>query len=566
MSRAAIYTIYVLTVAFMAVFFVYPIFATVKSAFVSPDGTLTAAYVGEVLENPLYREGLINSLKMALGSTALSLVIAMPLALISSRVNFPGKFILTSAILVPLILPPFVGAIGISQMLIPDGAINSLLAKLGMINRANPPDLLGQGKLLGIIIMNALHLYPIFYLNITAALANLDPAMEESAANLGCPPVRRFFKITLPLAMPGVFAGGVIVFIWSFTELGVPLMFQFNRVTSVQIFDGIKDMGGNPIPYALVVMTLLFSVMMFMLSKRVVGHSDFSTSGRAATGSQLSNLRGPQGFLCTAVFAMVTLIALLPHLGVAFTAFSHDWYRTVFPTEVTTKHISDALGHPITLPSIKNSIMYAGAATLIDVVLGVAIAFIITRTKAKGRGLLDSLAMLPLAVPGLVMAFGYLAVTREGQPLSFLMLGNHASPVLLLIIAYAMRRLPYIVRSAVAGFQQTNVSMEEAAQNLGASPFRTLRKITMPLIAANLIAGALLAFAFAMMEVSDSLVLAQRPEDYPIPKAIYILSGDLGNGSALASALGLWSMIFLGVTLVGASMIMGKKIGALFRA
>ena len=566
MSRTAIFSIYAATILFMAVFFIFPIFSTVKEAFLGQNGQFTTAYLSEVLDNPLYREGLWNSLRMGVGSTILSLLIAMPLSLLASRFEFPGKVILTSAILVPLILPPFVGAIGITQILSPDGAINAFLANLGIINRANPPDWLGSGKLTGVIIMNALHLYPIFYLNITAALANLDPAMEESAANLGCPPWRRFFRITLPLAMPGIFAGGVIVFIWAFTELGVPLMFQYNRVTSVQIWEGIKDMGGNPIPYALVVVTLVVSVIMFLISKKIAGKNEFATSGRAATSSQLRPLSGASAWMATAAFGIITFIALLPHIGVVFTAISTDWYKTVLPTGLTTQNISDALGHPITLPSIKNSVIYASAATLIDVILGVAIAFIITRTKAPGRSLLDSMAMLPLAVPGLVLAFGYLSVTRDGQPLDFLMIGKHSSPIILLIIAYSMRRLPYIVRSAVAGFQQTSVSLEEAAQNLGATPLRSLTKITLPLITANLVAGGLLAFSFAMMEVSDSLVLAQRPEDYPIPKTIYILSGNLGNGPALASALGTWSMIFLGVTLVGASLILGKKLGALFRA
>ena len=565
MSRPAIYSIFIFTLIFIGAFFLYPIIATVKQAFVTSDGRWTLSYLTEIVDNPLYREGLWNSLRMAVGSTVVSLLIALPLALLASRFEFRGKMLLTSAILVPMILPPFVGAIGMSQMLSPYGAINAFLSHIGLISLNHPPDWLGSGRLAGVILMNALHLYPIFYLNITAALANLDPAMEESAANLGCSPLRRFWRITLPLAMPGIFAGGVIVFIWAFTELGVPLMFQYSRVTSVQIFDGIKDMGGNPIPYALVVVTLVLSVLMFLISKWVVGKTDYAASGRAATSAQLRRLTGGPAYACAAAFGLVAFVSLLPHLGVVLTAFSNDWYRTVLPASLTNQNITDALGHPVTLPSIQNSLLYASVATFIDVILGVAIAFIITRTKVRGRNLLDSVAMLPLAVPGLVMAFGYLAVTRDGQPLSFLMLGKHASPVLLLIIAYAMRRLPYIVRSAVAGFQQTSISLEEAAQNLGASPLRSLRKITLPLITANLVAGGLLAFSFAMMEVSDSLVLAQRPEDYPITKAIYVLSGNLGNGANLASALGTWAMIFLGVTLVGASMILGKRLGALFR-
>jgi len=185
------------------------------------------------------------------------------------------------------------------------------------------------------------------------------------------------------------------------------------------------------------------------------------------------------------------------------------------------------------------------------------------RTRLPGRQFLDAMAMLPLAVPGLVLAFGYLAMTREGKPFDFLILGE--DPILILVIAYAVRRLPYVVRSAAAGFQQTSVSLEEAAQNLGSTPLRALRKITLPLIAANLIAGALLAFSFSMLEVSDSLILAEQQQHYPITKAMYALISSLGTGPNLASALGVWAMIFLAVTITGAGIILGRKMGALFR-
>ena len=200
---------------------------------------------------------------------------------------------------------------------------------------------------------------------------------------------------------------------------------------------------------------------------------------------------------------------------------------------------------------------------LLDLVLGVAIAYVVVRTNLVGRQFLDALAMLPLAVPGLVLAFGYLAMTQEGKLFDFL--NPVRDPLILLVIAYAVRRLPYVVRSAAAGFQQTSVTLEEAAQNLGASPLRALRKVTLPLIAANLVAGGLLAFSFAMLEVSDSLLLAQRQQDFPITKAIYELYQLLGEGRYIASALGVWAMVFLGVTILGASIVLGKKLGAIFR-
>ena len=173
------------------------------------------------------------------------------------------------------------------------------------------------------------------------------------------------------------------------------------------------------------------------------------------------------------------------------------------------------------------------------------------------------MAMLPLAVPGLVLAFGYLAMTQEGKVFSFL--NPAVDPLVILVIAYAVRRLPYVVRSAAAGFQQTSVTLEEAAQNLGCPPLRTLRKITLPLIAANLLAGGLLAFSFAMLEVSDSLVLAQRQQDFPITKAIFELDHLLGEGRFVACALGVWAMVFLALTILGASLLLGKKLGAIFR-
>jgi len=182
--------------------------------------------------------------------------------------------------------------------------------------------------------------------------------------------------------------------------------------------------------------------------------------------------------------------------------------------------------------------------------------------------------MIPLAVPGLVMAFGFLAVSAslaewpavKAHPALAALLDVRVNPTLFLVLAYAVRRLPFMVRAAVAGLQQTSVTLEEAAANLGAAPFTALRRVTLPLITANLIAGALLAFAFSMLEVSDSLMLAQKMTYYPITKTIFELFQLVGIGRYLASALGVWAMLFLTVTLIGSSLLLGKKLGALFRA
>jgi iron(III) transport system permease protein len=283
-------------------------------------------------------------------------------------------------------------------------------------------------------------------------------------------------------------------------------------------------------------------------------------AGGAGGPRTLTPLRA---WACTGLFAGVTFVAVLPHLGVVLVAFSSTWHATVLPAGFTLENFRLALGHDLTVPAIANSLEYSCLSTFVDVVLGIAIAYVIVRTRVLGREMLDFLVMLPLAVPGLVLAFGYLAMSQHGRLFSFLNPAENPAP--LLVIAYSVRRLPYMVRSAAAGFHQTSETLEEAAANLGCPPLKTTIRITLPLITANLIAGGLLAFAFAMLEVSDSLVLAQKQAFYPITKAILELFRLLGDGRFLASALGAWAMVFLGAVIAGASLLLGRKLGAVFK-
>ncbi len=563
MSQTFARLVFGLTAAFFVAFFLWPIAQILRGGFIDADGHVTFAYLGTLLTDPTYLGGLRNSFLLACAATTLALLIALPLAFITDRFVFPLKGLLGSLVLIPMILPPFVGAIGIKQIFGQYGAFNALLHHLGLLAPSATIDWFAVHQFWGVATVEALSLYPIIYLNAVAALANIDPAMEEAAQNLGCTGLRRFWKITLPLIMPGLFAGGTIVFIWSFTELGTPLVFDYAQVTSVQIFYGLKDIGGNPFPYALVAVMLVCSVALYAIGKGLFGRAGHAMMAKATSSGGPRALPRPQAWACTALFAGVTFLAVLPHLGVVLVAFAGDWYGTALPQHYTLDNFALALGHDLTVPAIANSLKFASISTLIDVVLGIAIAYVVVRTKLAGRQILDFLAMLPLAVPGLVLAFGYLAMSQDGKFFSFL--NPVRDPTILLIIAYSVRRLPYVVRSAAAGFQQTSETLEEAAQNLGCPPLKSLFKITLPLIAANLLAGGLLAFAFAMLEVSDSLILAQKQVFYPITKAIMELFQLLGDGKFIASALGVWAMVFLGVTIVGISLLLGKKLGAIFR-
>ena len=563
MSQNFARSVFVFTALFFALFFLWPILQILKGGFIDADGNFTLSTFIAILSDPLYRDGLINSFWLACAVSGIAFAIGLPLAFLSDRFLFPGKTALASVVLVPMILPPFVGAIGIKQIFGQYGALNALLIDLGLRPEGWTFDWFAVAPFWGVAIVSALSLYPIIYLNCAAALANVDPAMEEAAENMGCTGFRRFRRVTLPLIKPGLFAGGTIVFIAGFTELGVPLIFDYSRLTSVQVFYGLKDIGSNPAPYALVTIMLISTTGLYALGKGLFGRQTYAMMAKASSSGGPRALPLGQALLCTAAFGAVTGLAVLPHVGVIFTAFATDWYAHVLPSGLTLQNFELALGHQLTVSAISNSIKFAAASTLIDIVLGIAIAYVVVRSKLRYRGVLDVLAMLPLAVPGLVVAFGYLAMSQEGTFFAFL--NPVENPTILLIIAYSVRRLPYVVRSAVAGFQQTSETLEEAAQNLGCPPLRTLRKITLPLIAANLIAGGLLAFAFAMLEVSDSLILAQKQEFYPITKAILELFQMLGDGQFIASALGVWAMAFLGICIVGLSLVMGKRLGAIFR-
>ena len=565
---------------FFGLFLLAPLISVVQAG-VSEDGHYTLKHLSGVFDDRIYLEGLANSFYLAVATTLLVTLIAVPMAVLADRYEFFGKKIFTSVVLVPMILPPFVGAIGLRQILGRfDGSLNLLLQRLHIFGADQYVDWLGSWRFWGIVILEALHLYPIMYINLVAALANIDPAMEEAGKNVGASGWKLFRRITLPLMRPGLFAGGTITFIWSFTELGTPLMFDYRRVTAVQIFEGIQEIGASPLPYALVIVMMTASILLYLLGKILLGRGTAAMAGKATVATSTRRLSPLRSIPVILPFAAITGLAIVPHIGVILTSVAGRWHGTILPTPLTTGHYSAALSHSLTVPAIVNSMKYASMATLINLGIGIIVAYLLVRTKLWSRHLLDGLAMLPLAVPGLVMAFGYLAITREGSFIEMGWAGESVSavctairrwldprtnPTALLVIAYAVRRLPYVVRSAAAGLEQTSVTLEEAAWNVGASTLRTLWRITLPLILANLIAGCLLAFSFAMLEVSDSLVLAFREQDYPITKAIYSLFQRLGDGPYIASALGVWAMALLTLTIVAASILLGKRMGAMFR-
>ena len=548
------YSMLALLLAFLALFLLLPIGTVVETG-------CDRALFGEIFRNAVYRQGLLNSLGIAFVTTGMVFLISLPLAVIYDRCDFPGKSWCNLLMMLPMILPPFVGALGFMQILGHYGIVNALLVRCGL---ARIDFLGGSGCFWSVCLIEALHLYPIFYLNVVTALGNLDPSLDEAAANLGCSKLRRFFKVELPLIRPGILAGGSLVLVWSFTELGTPLMFGYTRTTAVQIFNGLNELETNPLPYTLVVIMLGVSALLYLASKAALGRNAAATMPKAGMGSSARKLASWRRFLPGAAFLAVSMLAASPHVVLVLCAFFRRYSNTLLPEVFTLENFSNALSNPLVLPSINNSLRYSLLAMMLAIIVGVVAALAAVRWKLRFSSAADLLAMLPLAVPGVVVAFGYL-----GMSVRYSWAGACFNPVenplWLLGIAYAVRRIPYVVRSVSAGLEQTPEELENAARNFGASPWKVLSRVTLPLIAANILVGGLFAFSFSMLEVSDSLILAQKSEFYPITKALYDLAQILGSGPGTACAFGVWAMLFLAATLAVASSVLGRKIGAVFK-
>lgn len=558
-----------LLLVFFGLFLIYPLTWLLGGAFWVdvPSGgkTFSFEYFKILLENPFYRECFLNSLLIAGWTTLFCLLISLPLAYLFLRADFPGKSLYQTGILLPLILPPFVGAIGLKQFFARYGSLNLMLADLGLVDLQNPPDWFGQGGFAGIILLEVLHLYPIMFLSVQAALANLDPSLRDAAQNLGATPGRIFRTITLPLALPGIFAGSSIVFVSAFTDLGVPLMFDFQTTVPTQIFNLVTQ-ADNPLGYALVVVTLVLVSLFFLLGKKI-GEGNYAMMARSASYDSTVRLRGPGAWMVSLAVLILLLISVLPHLGVIIQSFASRWFFTVLPTEWSAAYYAEVFSNDLTAISIKNSLLYATASAGFDLLLGFAIAYLLARESFRGRDLLDVVAMLPLALPGLVLAFAYFTAFSRPPFDGFAFIDPRQNPTLILVIAYAVNRLPYIVRAAYAGFQQTHVSLEEASANMGAGPFRTMWKISLPLLSANLIAGTILTFSFAMLDVSSGMILAQESAFYPVTKAIYTLMGRITpTAPSIACALGVLAMLLLAASLALAAKLLGQKMGQLFKA
>ena len=535
---------------FLLAFLVLPVVTVIYVAFQDPNtGELTLINFVDFFRTSLFQESSINSIYVAGMAVVVSSAFALPLAYFTTRFNFKGAILIQTLGIIPLIMPPFVGAVAMLLLLGENGSVNLLLDEwFGF----TIPFMEGLN---GVILVESIHYFPFILINLSAALNNIDRSMEESAQNLGASGLRLFRRIVFPLAMPGYVAGASLVFLKVFDDIGTPLLLNVNNMLAPQAYLRISSIGiADPMGYVISVILVIFSLLALWTSFLALRGKDYATLQKGGGGLMKRDLRPWEKTACYGVVIFILLLVLSPHFGLMLLSFGTVWSFSVLPDGYTIAHYTQVISS--SFQYISNTLLYAGLAAAIDVCFGTAIAYVVWRTKLIGRQWLDYIAMGAVAIPGVVLGIGYLRTFYEfnvpfiDKPL--------ASWWVIIVIALAIRRMPYALRACTAALQQISVMLEEAAENLGATKGRTVRRVVVPLMAGGIVAGFVTSFATAAVELSTTIMLVSQESDAPLAFGIYeFMQSAAGRGPG--AALGIVAVIIVGITTYVSHRIIQRK-------
>jgi iron(III) transport system permease protein len=520
---------------FLAIFLIIPAGTVIYTAFTEKGtGALTALNFVDFFNTDLFRRSFFNSVYVSAMSVVWASAIALPLAVLTTRFEFRGSLVIQTLGFVPLIMPPFVGAVAMQLLFGRNGTVNLLLNDWFGIR---VPFMEGLN---GVIFVQSLHYFPFILINLATSLRNIDRSMEEAAQNLGSSGMRLFRRIVFPLAMPGYLAGASLVFVKVFDDLATPLLLNVKDMLAPQAYLRVTSVGlTDPMGYVISVILIVVSIFAMWLSAVAMRGKDYSTTQRGGGGLSRRKLSLGESIVAYGIVALILLLVLSPHIGLLMLSFATVWSFSPLPDAVTLAHYGRVFGESSIY--IKNTLIYATLAGLIDVLVGGAIAYLVLRTKIVGRRWLDWAATSALAIPGVVLGIGYLRTfygvsLPDGTPLATLWV--------MVVLALAIRRLPYALRACYAALQQVSVSLEEAAENLGATKQRTIRRIVLPLMTGGLLAGFVTSFSTAAVELSATLMLIQSNSDAPLAYGLYVfMQSPAGRGPG--AALGVIAVVMV---------------------
>lgn len=521
----------IVTVLLLVLFLIYPFSSLIyRSFFTGETPGFTLDNYKTFFTKPYYYNTLKNSLVVSIITTLTATLIGVPLAYAMTRYDISGKRAVRTMIIMSLMSPPFIGAYSWIMLFGRSGFITKILEN---INITMPPI---YGKL-GIILVFTFKLFPYVYLYVSGAMGSIDKSLEEAAENLGSSKLRRLMTITLPVVMPSIAAGAVMVFMSSLADFGTPMLIgEGYKVLPVLVYEEyMSEMGGNAnLASALSVVIVICSTIVLLAQKYFVSRKNYvMTSLRPP---EVVKLRGGKRVLISALVYLIALISILPQLVVVITSF----IKTNGPIFVNGFSL-DSYKNILTRLStnISNTFIFASIAIVVILVFGMFISYLTVKQKGKVSQFLDLLIMFPYVIPGAVLGISLLVAFNK-QPL--LLTGTP----FIIVIAYVVRKIPYTVRSGSAIMQQIDPSIEEASINLGVSPMKTFFKVTARLMAPGVLSGAILSWITCINELSSSIML-YTGKTSTISVAIYteVVRNSFGTAAALASILTLATVLSL---------------------
>lgn len=503
----------------------------VKSVRDGNTGAFSLAYFKQFFSKKYYYGSLFNSLKVTIWVTILSIVIATPLAYIMTTFKIKGKSIIQVLILISSMQAPFIGAYSWILLLGRNGVITNFFK-----NNFNImiPDVYGFA---GILLVLTLELTPLIYMYLSGALKNIDSSLLEASESMGCTGIRKVFKVVIPLILPTLLAGALLVFMRALADFGTPMLIgEGFRTVPVLIYNEfISEVGGDDgFAAAISVIVIIFATAIFLLQKYISNKKAFSMS--ALHPIEAKQEKGFKNVLAHIYVYGFTIIALLPQLTVIYTSFL-DTTGRVFSGGYSLKSYETAFSKMG--DAIFNTFSLAGISIVLVILFAILIAYITVRRKNVLTNLLDILTMFPYIVPGSILGIALL-LSFNKKPLLL------SGTALIMIISFVIRRLPYTIRSSAAILNQVNISVEEAAISLGASNIKTFFKIVLPMMISGVISGAILSWVTIISELSTSIILyTGNTRTMTIATYTEVIRGNYGVAAALATILTMATVISL---------------------
>jgi iron(III) transport system permease protein len=515
------YTVVFGALALLVLFLLYPLSLVLDASLrVNGTGAFTLANYARIFASKYYLGSIGNSLLAATLAALGATLIGTPLAFCLARVDIPGKTVLLTLATLPLVLPSFVAAYALVLLFGHAGVVTTELRAIGV----------PMGPIYGlpgITIVFLLTLYPYVLLPSIAGFRAIDISIEEAARNLGGSRLHAFRTVLLPVAMPAVLAGALLVFVEALENFGVPVVLAEDRpflaVDIFKLFAGEAE--NNPAAAgALSVLLIASTALALVVQRRYLNRRRFATNVRAAP--PMLPLSPGWRALATVFSWGIVALSLLPFVAVLFVSFLH-FRGPVLTWQLALSNYSTLLEG--SFRPLYNSLLLATITAVVAMLLGAPIGYIVTRHRGALSTGLDMIGMVPFAVSGTVLAIGLIIAFNSGM---LVLTGGW----LILVIAYVVRKLPFCIRSSSAIVHQIEPSLEEASINLGVPPLRTFVTLTVPLMASGLIAGMILVWITVASELSSTIVLYTSRWSTMTVRMYHALEGGEGAGSASAAA------------------------------